>query len=414
MTPHRMALVELQELRVQLQELLDKGFIRPGTSPWGAPVLFEKKKDKTLRLCIDYRQLNRVTIKNRYPLPRIDDLFDQLRGARVYSEIDLRTGYHQLRVRDTDIPKTAFRTHYRHFEFTVMPFRLINVPTSFIDLMHRIFQTYLDQFVVVFVDDILIYSQSEWEHEYHLRIVLQLLRDHQQYAKFSKCEFLLTEVRFLGHVVSALGVSVDPDEAVMSWERPKSVFEIRSFLGLAGYYRRFIEDFSRIAAPMTRLTRKEVKFDWDDRCEEAFQELKRRLTSTPILIVRDRGQGYTVYCDASRTGLGCVLMQSGRVVAYGSRQLKNHEQNYPTHDMELEVVVFAMKIWCHYLYGEKFEVSSDHKSLKYIFTRRDLNMRQRRWMEFLEDYASLCITIPVRQMWWLMHSVGSHEERWLV
>ena len=227
-------------------------------------------------------------------------MFDQLRGARVYSKRDLHTGYHKLRVRDTDIPKTAFRTRYGHFEFTVMTFGLTNAPTAFMDLMHRIFQPYLDQFVVVFVDDILIYSQSEWEHEYHLRIILQLLRDHQLYAKFSKCEFWLTEVRFLGHVVSASGVSVNPEkvEAVMSWERPKSVFEIRSFLGLAGYYRRFIEDFSRIATPMTRLTRKEVKFDWDDQCEEAFQELKRRLISAPILIVPDRGQGYTVYCDA--------------------------------------------------------------------------------------------------------------------
>ena len=242
MTPHRMAPVELQELRVQLQELRDKGFIRPSTSPWGAPVLFAKKKDKTLRLCIDYRQLNRVTIKNRYPLPRIDDLFDQLREARVYSKIDLRTGYHQLRVRERDIPKTAFRTRYGYFEFTVMPFGLTNAPAAFMDLMHRVFRPYLDQFVVVFVDDILIYSQSEWEHEYHLSIVLQFLRDHQLYAKFSKCEFWLTKVRFLGHVVSALGVSLDPEkvEAVMSWERPKSVFEIRSFLGLAGYYRRFM------------------------------------------------------------------------------------------------------------------------------------------------------------------------------
>ena len=189
MTPHRMAPAELQELRVHLQELLDKGFIRPSTSPWGGSVLFARNKDKTLRLCIDYRQLNKVTIKNRYPLPRIDDLFDQLRGARVYSKIDLRTGYHQLRVRETDNLKTAFSTHYGHFEFTVMPFGLTNAPAAFMELMHRVFQPYLDQFVIVFVDDILIYSQSEWEHEYHLRIVLQLLRDHQLYAKFSKCEF---------------------------------------------------------------------------------------------------------------------------------------------------------------------------------------------------------------------------------
>ena len=236
-------------------------------------------------------------------------MFDHLGGARVYSKIDLRTGYHQLRVRETDIPKTTFRTRYGHFKFTVMPFGLTNAPTAFMDLMHRVFQPYLDQFVVVFMDEILIYSQSEWEHEYHLRIILQLLRDHQLYAKFTECEFWLTEVRFLGHVVSASGVSMDPEkvEVVMSWERPKSVFEIRSFLGLAGYYRRFIEDFSRLATPMTRLTWKEVKFDWDDRCEEAFQELKRRLTNAPILIAPNRRQGYIVYCDASRAGLGFIF-----------------------------------------------------------------------------------------------------------
>ena len=209
MTPDRIAPVELQELKVQIQELLDKGFIRMSTSQWGALILFVKKKDKTLQLCIDYRQLNKVTIKNRYPLPRIDDLFDQLRGARVYSKIDLRTSYHRLRVRESDIPKTTFRTRYGHFEFTVMPFGLTNAPSAFNDLMHRVFQPYLDQFVVVFVDNILIYSQFEEEREDHLRVILQLLRDHQLYAKFSKCEFWLTRVRFLGHVVSALGVSMD-------------------------------------------------------------------------------------------------------------------------------------------------------------------------------------------------------------
>ena len=221
-----------------------------------------------------------VTIKNRYALPRIDDLFDQLRGARVYSKIVLRIGYHQLRVREGDIPKTAFRTRYGHFEFIVMPFGLTNAPVAFIDLMHRVFQPYLDQFVVIFIDDILIYSKLEEEHEHHLRIVLQALRDHQLYAKFSKREFWLIEMRFLGHVVLASGIYVDPEkvEAVMNWERPESVFELRSFLGLARYYRRFIEDFSRLAAPMTRLTEKEVKFEWNDLCEGAFQELERRLT----------------------------------------------------------------------------------------------------------------------------------------
>ena len=223
MTPHRMALTELQELKVQLKELLDRGFIRPSTSPWGTPMLFSKKKDKTLRLCIDYRQLNREIIKNMYHLPRIDDLFDQLRGARVYSKIDLCTGYHQLRIRETNIPKTMFRKRYWHFEFIVMPFGLTNAPAAFMDLMQRVFQPYLNQFVV---DDILIYFKSEEEHEGHLRIVLQGLRDHQLYAKFNKCEFWLTEVKFLGHVVSASGVSMDPEkvETVMSWGRPKLVF----------------------------------------------------------------------------------------------------------------------------------------------------------------------------------------------
>ena len=199
---------------------------------------------------------------------------------------------------------------------------------------------------MVFVDDILIYSQSEEEHEDHLRVVLQLLRDHQMYAKFSKCEFWLTEVRFLRHVVSASGMSVDPEkvEAVMNWERPKSVSKIGSFLGLAVYYRRFIEDFSRLAAPMMRLTQKEVKLEWNDRCKKAFQELKRRLTTAPILIVAERTQRYTVYCDASKAGLGCVLMQSRKVAASGFRQLKNYEQNYPTHDIELAAIVFALRL----------------------------------------------------------------------
>ena len=202
-----------------------------------------------------------------------------------------------------------------------MPFRLTNARAAFMDLMYRVFQPYLDQFVMVFVDNILIYSHSEEEHEDHLRVFLQLLRDHQLYAKFGKCEFWLIEMRFLGHVVSATGVSMDPEkvEVVMSWERPNPVFEIRSFLGLAGYYRRFSKDFSLLAAPMTRLTWKKVKVEWNDLCEKAFQELKRRLTSAPILIVSERGQRYTVYFDASKAGLGCVMMQAGRVVAYGSR-----------------------------------------------------------------------------------------------
>ncbi|KAL0536750.1 hypothetical protein IC582_025710 [Cucumis melo] len=367
--PYRMAPSELKELKMQLQELVDKGYIRPSVLPWGALALFVKKKDVTLRLCMDYRQLNKVTIRNKYPLPRIDDLFDQLRGAALFSKIDLRSGYHQLKVRESDIAKAAFRTRYGHYEFRVMSFGLTNAPAVFMDLMNRIFHQYLDQFVIVFIDDILVYSVDRESHEEHLRIVLQTLRDKQLYAKFSKCEFWLEQVVFLGHVVSAKGVSVDPQkvEAVVNWERPTSATEVRSFLGLAGYYRRFIEDFSRLALPLTALTRKNAKFEWSDKCEQSFQELKKRLVTAPILALPVTGKDYVIYCDASRLGLGCVLMQDGNVIAYASRQLKEHECNYPTHDLELAAVVLALKIWRHYLFGEKCHIFTDHKSLKYIF-----------------------------------------------
>ncbi|KAL5553429.1 hypothetical protein UlMin_040830 [Ulmus minor] len=383
-----MAPVELKELQVQLQELLDKGFVRSSYSPWGAPVLFVKKKDGSMRMCIDYRELNKVTVKNKYPLPRIDDLFDQLKGAVVFSKVDLRSGYHQLKIKEDDVPKFAFRTRYGHYEFLVMPFGLTNAPAAFMDLMNRIFREYLDKFVIVFIDDILIYSKSQKEHEQHLRVVLQTLKQHQLYAKFSKCEFWLSSVQFLGHVVSKDGISVDASkiEAVSKWPAPTNVTEIRSFLGLAGYYRRFVEGFSSLSAPLTGLTKKNKKFEWTERCERNFQELKRRLTSAPILIVPSEDEEFTIYCDASKMGLGAVLMQTDKFVAYASRQLKDHEKNYPTHDMELAAVVFALKIWRHYLYGAHCRIYTDHKSLKYIFTQKELNMRQRRWLELVKDY----------------------------
>ena len=252
-----------------MEELLSKGFIRPSISPWGAPVLFVKKKDGSLRLCTNYMQLNRVTIRHQYPLHRIDELFDQLQGSRVYSKIDLRSGYHQLRVQDSNVPKTAFRTCYGHYEFLVMPFGLTNAPTAFMDLMNRVFQPYLDRFVIVFIDDILVYSGSLEEHSEHLRIVLQTLRERQFYAKLIKCQFCLDRVSFLGHVISVGGVSVDPQniEAVVSWKPPKNVLEVRSILGLARYYKKFVEGFSRIVAPLTKLIRKYVKYDWVDACQ---------------------------------------------------------------------------------------------------------------------------------------------------
>ncbi|GJS19070.1 putative reverse transcriptase domain-containing protein [Tanacetum coccineum] len=306
--PYQLAPSKMKELLDQLKELSDKGFIRPSSSPWGAPVLFVKKKDGSFWMCIDYRELNKLTVKNRYPLPRIDDLFDQLQGSSIYSNIDLRSGYHQLRVCEEDISKTAFRTHYGHYEFQVMPFGLTNAPAVFMDLMNRVCKPYLDKFVIVFIDDILIYSKNKQEHAEHLKLILELLKKEQLYAKFSKCEFWIPKL------------------------------------------------------------------------------IKQKLCSAPILALPEGNEEFIAYCDASIKGLGAVLMQREKVIAYASRQLKIHEKNYTTHDLELGAVVFALKIWRHYLYGTKCTVFTDHKSLQHILDQKELNMRQRRWLELLSDY----------------------------
>ncbi|GKD47535.1 putative reverse transcriptase domain-containing protein [Tanacetum coccineum] len=325
--PYRLAPSKMKELSEQLKELFEKGFIRPSSSPWGAPVLFVKKKDGSFRMCIDYQELNKLTVKNHYPLRIIDDLFDQLQGSSVYSKIDLRSGYHQLRVQEEDIPKTTFRTRYGHYEFQVMPFGLTNAPAIFIDLMNRVCKPYLDKFVIVFIDDILIYSKNKQEHEEHLKLILELLKKEELYAKFSKCEFWIPKVQFLGHMIDNEGIHVDPAkiESIKDWASPKSPTEIRYVLGLAGYYRRFIEGFLKIAKPMTKLTQKKVKFDKD----------------------------FIAYCDASKKGLGTVLMQ---------REKR------------------------HYLYGTKCTVFTDHKSLQHILNQKELNMRQHHWLELLSDY----------------------------
>jgi hypothetical protein len=305
-------------------------------------VIFVPKKDGTQRLCVDYCALNEVTIKNKCPLPRNDDLFDQLRGACVFSKADLRSGYHQLKIHECDIPKTAFVSRYGLYEYTVMSFGLTNAPAYFMYLMNKVFMEYLDKFVMLFIDDILVYSRSEEEH---LRLALQKLRENRLYAKLSKCEFWMKQVAFLGHVFSKGGISVDPNKVqdVLSWNVPTSVGDIRSFLGLAGYYRRFIEGFSKISKPMTKLLEKDRKFEWTSACEASFQELKKRLTTAPILVMPDNEKPFSIYCDASGQGIG-------------------------THDLELTAVVHALKIWRHYLMGKRCELYTEHKSLKYIFT----------------------------------------------
>ncbi|GKE12470.1 putative reverse transcriptase domain-containing protein, partial [Tanacetum coccineum] len=366
-------------------ELPDKGFIRPSSSLWGAPVLFVKKKDGSFRMCIDYRGLNKLTVKNCYPLPRIDDLFNQLQGSSVYSKIDLRSGYHQLRVREEDIPKTAFRTQYGHYEFQVMLFCLTNTLAVFMDLMNRVCKPHLDKFVIVFIDDILIYSKTKQEHEEYLKLILELLKKEELYAKFSKCKFWILKVQFLEHVLDSKGIHVDPAkfESIKDWASPKSPTEIHQFLGLAGYYRRFIKGFLKIAKSMTKLTQKKVKLDWGDKQEASFHLLKDKLCSAPILALPEEAENFIVYCDASHKGLCDVLMQNEKLISYASRQLKIHEKNYTTHDLELGAVVFALKIWRHYLYGTKCTVFTNHKSLQHILDQKEFNMRQRRWLELL-------------------------------
>nr|GEV21707.1 putative reverse transcriptase domain-containing protein [Tanacetum cinerariifolium] len=313
-------------------------------------------KDGSFQMCIDYRELNKLTVKNRYPLSRIDDLFDQLQRSRVYSKIDLRSGYHQLRVREEDIPKTAFKTRYGHYEFKVMPFVLTNAPTVFLDLMNRVCKSYLDRFMIVFIDAILIYSKNRKEHEGHLKLILKLLKEEELYAKFSKCEFWLSKVQFLGHVIDSEGIHVDPvkTEAIKDWESPKTPTEICQFLG--------------------------------EKAETAFQLLKQKLCIELILALPEGSENFMVYYDTSHKGLAAVLMLKEKVIAYASRQLKVHEKNYTTHNLELGAVVFALKMWRHYMYGTKCVVFTDHKSLQHILDQKELNMRQRRWLELLSDY----------------------------
>jgi hypothetical protein len=271
---------------------------------------------------VDYRSLNEATIKNKYSLPRIDELFDQLKGACVFLKIDLRSGYHQLKIPASGIPKTAFITRYGLYEYTVMSFGLANALAYFMYLMNKVFMEYLDKFVVVFIDDILIFFKNKKEHDEHLRLVLQKLRENQLYTKLNKCKFWLKEVSFLGHIISEGGISIDPSNVkdVLSWNTPQNVSDIRSFLGPVGYYRRFIEGFSKISKPMTELLKKSKTFEWTPRREASFQELKKRLTTAQVLTMPDMEKPFSIYCDAFGHGLGCVLMQDGHVVAYASRQ----------------------------------------------------------------------------------------------
>ena len=386
---YRLSPVELQEVKAKLADLLEKGLVEPSSSPYGAPILFVAKKDGSLRMVQDYRYLNKITIKNRYPLPRIDDLLDSISGSKYFSSLDLTSGYYQIRITDEDVPKTAFRTPFGLYQFKVLTFGLTNAPATFQAVMNDMLKDFVnDKFVVVYLDDILIHSKSEEEHERHLRLVLQRLREHKFYANLKKCEFKKQEIAFLGHIVGVNGIKVDPKkvQAVADWDVPKDVHGVRSFLGLANYFRRFLQGFSKMVAPLTNLTKKTNRWDWTSDCQQAFERVKRALTEAPVLVSPDTTKPYEVISDASGIGLGAVLLQDGRPVAFESRKLSGAEQNYTVTEQEMLGVIHALQTWRCYLEGSEFTVVTDHCPNTFFNTQANLSRRQARWAEFLQRF----------------------------
>jgi transposase InsO family protein len=390
---YRLTPLERAEVQRQVEDLLRLGLIEPSSSPYGAPVLFVQKKDGTLRMCVDYRQLNKLTVRDRYPLPRIDELLDQLAGCTVFSSLDLQSGYHQIRITDSDVEKTAFTTPMGHFQFKVLCFGLTNAPATFQRVMNRVFGPYIGKFVLVYLDDILIMSRTPEEHVEHLRIVLSLLRKHKLYAKLSKCEFARASLKFLGHVVGAGTVSVDPVKiaVIRDWPLPRNVSELRGFLGLANYFRRFVRNYSLVTAPLTDLTSDQASasYDWNawrPREREAFDRVKAALTAAPVLALPDLNKPFTIMSDASVLGCGAVLMQDGRVVAYSSRKFTSAERNYHTGEQELLGLITALREWRCYVEGTTVTLLTDHHPLTFLRDQADLSRRQARWMEFLSRF----------------------------
>lgn len=388
---YRLSPKEKEEVNRQVTELLERGLIRPSHSPYGSPVLFVQKKDGSLRMCIDYRAINKVTAKDKYPLPRIDDLMDKLKDARCFSSLDLQSGYHQIRIADQDIEKTAFRTHEGLYEFLVLPFGLTNAPAAFQREMKAIFDRL--PFVLVYLDDILIYSNSQEEHVQHLKQVLQLLRINKLYAKLSKCEFLTDKAKFLGHVIGPNGIQADPDKvsAIEKWPVPTDAAQLRSFLGLANHMTRFIKDFSVMAAPLHDLLKPKVKFDFmaSSAAMEAFAMVKRAMCNAPVLIIADDKKPFELVCDACGYGIGAVLLQDERPVAFYSYKMNAAEKNYPTGEQELLAVVKSLQHWRYYLEGcAKLTVVTDHKPNTFLTTKpaQQLSRRQVGWQTTLSRF----------------------------
>ena len=386
--PYRTNPEETKEIQRQVQELLDKGFVRESLSPCAIPVILVPKKDGSWRMCVDCRAINNITVRYRHPIPRLDDMLDELSGSTIFTKIDLRSGYHQIRMKTGDEWKTAFKTKFGLYEWLVMPFGLTNAPSTFMRLMNHVLRTFIGKFVVVYFDDILIYNKSFDEHVKHIRQVLDELRKEKLFANLEKCSFCTDHVVFLGFVVSAKGIEVDESkvQAMKDWPAPTNVSQVRSFHGLAGFYRRFVRDFSTIASPFNELTKKGVEFKWGNSQEDAFQELKKRLTEAPVLILPDFTKTFEVECDASGIGIGGVLMQQGKPIAYFSEKLGGAQLNYSVYDKELYALVRALETWQHYLWPKEFVIHSDHEALKYLKGQAKLNRRHAKWVEFIETF----------------------------
>ena len=398
--PYRLSPKEHEELQAQIDDLLAQGHIRPSQSPYGAPVLFVPKKDGRWRMCIDYRALNKQTIRDRYPLPRIDDLLDRLGRAQHFSTLDLASGYHQIAVKTTDIPKTAFRTQRGHFEFLVMPFGVTNAPATFQRMMNAVFKEELDTFVLVYLDDILVFSRTLEEHISHLRTALRKLRDAKLFARLHKCSFFQEKVEYLGFDVSRNGIQPSPDKVrtVVEWPRPQGVRDVRSFLGLASFYRRFIQHFSMKARALTDLTKDGIAWKWEDPEERAFRELKRSLITAPVLHMPDFHRPFVVTTDASAVSVGGILEQDFgqglQPVAYESRKLNPAETRYSAYERELLGIVWAIGKWRHYFEGRKFIVQTDHSSLRHLPNQPSVNRRIWKWVSILQGYDMEIRHIP--------------------
>ena len=386
--PYRMAPSELTELRRQLDEMLKAGFIRPSKAPYGAPVLFQKKKDGSMRMCVDYRALNKVTVRNNYPVPIAGELFDRLGKASYFTKMDLRSGYYQVRIAEGDEPKTACVTRYGSYEFLVMPFGLTNAPATFCTLMNDLFKEYLDDFIVIYLDDIVVYSRTLEEHVKHLRLALEKLRGANLYLKPEKCEFGQKEIMFLGHYISEGRVRMDPKkiQAIVEWPTPKKVTELRSFLGLANYYRKFIKGFSKKCACLTDLLKKDRQWDWSQECREAFEKLKAVVTSDPILRLPDFDLPFEVQTDASDFAIGGVLVQAGHPVAFESRKLGDTERRYSVHEKEMTAVVHCVHTWRHYLLGRHFHIFTDNVATSCFNSMKKLTPKQARWNDFMAQF----------------------------